>query len=875
MPAGMPLTPGMRLGPYEILAAIGAGGMGEVYRARDTRLDRLVAIKVLPVHLAGDPALRARFEREARAVSSLNHPHICSLYDIGHQDGIDFLVLEHLEGETLDARLARGPLPVAEAIEVAGQIASALDAAHEKGILHRDLKPANVMFTPARQAKVLDFGLARSVSRSDGPGRSDAPTATGDLTRAGGVMGTAPYMSPEQARGGPVDRRTDVWSFGCVLYEMLTGRRAFQGESVSDTLAAVLKEDPRWDVLPAATPAPLRRLLARCLDKDPRRRLRDVGDAQLDLEEAEADRSDAPAAGRPAAPKRWSATVAWCVASAAVLVAIGALVMSRVGGPASRAPMRFSVVTNFSGVEAGPSLSSDGRSVAFVSNRDGQWDIYVGLVTGGSLIRVTNDPNVETLPRWSPDGTHLLFARLNELGLSDVWVVPALGGVARRIVQNGLDPTWSPDGRAIAYASGGTLWMCEASGANPRAVTVPELAIAHYQPAFSHDGRSLAFVRRRDGPYSELAVADVRSGVTKALTSDNALALSPVWSPDDRFIYFTSSRGGTLNIWKTPVASGEPEQITAGRGDDTDIDLSADGRRLVFSTCRANVDLAEVGIDTTPGRRLKWLTSDAARGELAPRYSPDGRRIAYFSNREGAETESIWVMDADGGHASSVVVDSRVNAFPRWTADGQALLFMSRTPGVPQIAPEVRRIPLAGGAAEALPMKAWGPDWGDVSADGRLVYRISPGAGELYDPRTNQRQPVPGMPGGPFWSRDGQSFAFIVRPDPGALSDAGLWIQGPDGARRRIFQGWVVSFAWVGSSEILVLEGKPDLKAVLWRVDADGQRKAALAEIPLMMSQINSNVPGARFDVHPDGRRIAIEEFEYLESDIGMIDNVR
>jgi serine/threonine protein kinase len=217
MPAGMPLTPGMRLGPYEILAAIGAGGMGEVYRARDTRLDRLVAIKVLPVHLASDPALRARFEREARAVSSLNHPHICSLYDIGHQDGIDFLVLEHLEGETLDARLARGSLPVVETIEVAGQIASALDAAHEKGILHRDLKPANVMFTPARQAKILDFGLAKNVSRSDDPGRSDSPTATGDLTHAGGVMGTAPYMSPEQARGGLVDRRTDVWSFGCVL----------------------------------------------------------------------------------------------------------------------------------------------------------------------------------------------------------------------------------------------------------------------------------------------------------------------------------------------------------------------------------------------------------------------------------------------------------------------------------------------------------------------------------------------------------------------------------------------------------------------------------------------------------------------------------
>jgi Tol biopolymer transport system component len=872
----MPLTPGMRLGPYEILAAIGAGGMGEVYRARDTRLDRVVAIKVLPDHLARDPALRARFEREARAVSSLNHPHICSLYDIGQQEGTDYLVLEHLEGETLDARLARGSLPVAEAIELAGQIASALDAAHEKGILHRDLKPANVMLTSDRQAKVLDFGLAKNVSRSGDPGTSDSPTATEVLTGAGGVMGTAPYMSPEQARGGQVDRRTDVWSFGCVLYEMLTGRCAFQRGSVSETLAAILKEEPHWDVLPAATPAALRRLLVRCLDKDPKRRLRDVGDARLELEEAQAGGAGAPATGRPATPRPWSAIVAWCVASVAVLVTIGTLVRAHVGGLVVRAPMRFSVVTNFAGVEAGPSLSPDGRSVAFVSNRDGQWDIYVGLVTGGSLIRITNDPNVETRPRWSPDGANLLFARLNDLGNSDVWVVPALGGVARRIVLNGLHPAWSPDGRTIAYSSGGVLWTCEASGANPRAVTAPELSIAHYQPAFSHDGRSLAFVRRREGPYSELSVADLRTGATKALTSDNALALSPVWSPDDRFIYFTSSRGGTLNIWKTSVVPGVPEQITAGRGDDTDIDLSADGKRLVFSTYRANVNLAELSLDTAPGRRLRWLTSDSARGELSPRYSPDGRRIAYFSNREGAETESIRVMDADGGNASGVGADSRVNAFPRWTADGQELMFMSRAPGIEQTTPEVRRIAMVGGAAEVLPMKTWGPEWGDISADGRLVYRTSPGAGEIYDPRTNQREPVPDMPGGPFWSRDGRSFAFIVRPDPGTLLDAGLWIQGPDGARRRVFQGWVASFAWMSSGELLVLEGKPDLKGVLWRIEVGGQRKTALTEVPLMMSHIiYSNVPGARFDVHPDARRIAIEEFEYLESDIGMIDNVR
>jgi Tol biopolymer transport system component len=585
---------------------------------------------------------------------------------------------------------------------------------------------------------------------------------------------------------------------------------------------------------------------------------------------------EAQNASRPALPKRWPTTIAWSVAGAALLVAGGALLTSHGGSPVSRAAMRFSVVTNFAGVEAGPSLSPDGRSVAFVSNRDGQWDIYVGLVTGGSLIRITNDANVETRPRWSPDGVYILFARLNDLGLSDVWIVPALGGATRRIVLNGVNPTWSPDGRAIAYASGGVIWMCEPSGANPRAVTAQEPALRHEQPAISHDGRSVAFVRRRDGPYSELAIADVGTETTKALTSDNAFALSPVWSPDDRSIYFASSRGGTLNVWKTPVASGAPEQITAGRGDDADIDLSADGKRLVFSTYRANVNLAEWSIETTPGRRLKWLTSDSARGELSPRYSPDGRQIAYFSNREGAETESIWVMDADGGHPSNPVADSRVNAFPRWTPDGQALLFMSRAPGVLQIALDVLRITLAGGAAELLPMKSWGPDWGDVAADGRVIYRTSQDSGEIYDPHTNQTRPVPDLSDGPFWSRDGQSFAFAIHPGHGALQDEGLWVEGPAGARRQVFRGWVVSFAWGGHGELLVLEGKPDLKGTLWRVEVGGQRKAVLAQVPLMMSHIvYQNVPGARFDVHPDGRRIAIEAFEYLESDIGMIDNVR
>lgn len=871
----MPLPSGSRLGPYEIVALLGVGGMGEVYRARDSRLDRTVAIKLLAPHIATAPGFRERFEREARALSAVEHPHICALYDIGVDGGVAFLVMQYIDGETLADRIGRGPIPASEAVAVARQIAAGLEAAHERGILHRDLKPSNIKLTPDGKVKILDFGLAKTLTpavTSDEPTMSRASLPAG--TQTGVILGTAPYMSPEQARGKPVDKGTDVWAFGCVLFEMLAGRPSFDGETLTDVLAAVVGREPEWSALPANMPWRVRDLLRRCLRKDPTRRPRDIRDIRLELEEAEAAEPDRTAADRPASGRRWSTLVSWSVTAVALLVAAGAVVTSRSRAPGNPGAMRFSTVTNFAGVEAQPSLSPDGRSVAFVSKRDGQWDIYIGLVTGGSLIRITNDPNVKTRPRWSPDGTRLLFARLNAMGLNDIWVVPALGGAARRIILNGTDPTWSPDGRSIGYSSGGGIWISDASGANPRAVTRPEPPLGHYQAAFSRDGRSLAFVRRRDmgGPYGELAVASVGTGTVKTLTSDGAFTRSPVWSPDDRFIYFTSSRGGTLNIWKLPAASGEPEQITAGQGDDADIDLSADGTRLVFSSVHMNVNLAEMSLAPASGGKMKWLTTDSARGESAPRYSPDGRRIAYFSNRNAAEKEGIWVMDADGANASKLVEDDRVNIFPRWSADGQDLLFTSRPSGM--LNAELRRVSVAGGAPQALPIEPWGPPWGDVAGDGRLIYRTSESAGELYDPATNRRQPIANLLGDPFWSRDGQSFAFAKRPDAGEPSDAGLWTETPGGAHRQIFPGWVVWFAWAGADVLLVAEGKPDLKGVLWRVDTDGRREVVLSELPLFMRYPEMGVR-FNFDVHPDGRRIVLEALEFFESDIAMIDNVR
>jgi Tol biopolymer transport system component len=863
---------GARLGPYEIEAALGAGGMGEVYRARDTRLGRIVALKVLAARLGAVPGQRERFSREARAISSVEHSNICPLYDVGTEGGIDYIVMQFVEGETLADRIARGPVPLPQALALARQVALGLEAAHEGGIVHRDLKPANIQVARDGQVKLLDFGLARILDDGSAPlDESTAPTAQAP-TAAGRVVGTSYYMSPEQARGERVDRRTDVWAFGCVLYEMLSGRRAFDGHSLPDVMAALVGSEPDWKRLPAATPARVRDVLRLCLRKDASERLRDVGDARLQLESAGSDEPALMAAGGGRASLA-ARLIPWATAAAAV-AALG-FVLARPRGPREGpAPeMRFSAVTNVSGVETQPSFSPDGRSIAYVSNHGGQWDVYVGLVTGGSPVRVTNEPSLELRPRWSPDGSRIAFGRLNEKGLVDLWVTSALGGEARRIVPNARQPAWSPDGRQIAYSSGGILWVCEASGANPRAVTSAELPLGHYQPAFSRDGRSLVFVRRRDGPYGELAVADVATGSVRELTHDGALALSPVWSPDGRFVYFSSSRGGTLNVWKIAVDTGEPRRITAGVGDDAEIDLSADGKRLVFSSYHANVNLAEVRIQGKTKAALQWLTTDSARGEHAPSYSPDGREIAYMSSHSGSEHESIWVMNADGSQPVRIVEDDRISVLPRWTPDSRDLVYVSRAPGMAAWKAELRRLRVTGGAPEVLPISPWVAAWGDVASDGRLLVRTSASAAELIDTRSSQRVTVPDVPTEPALSPDGKSVSYIVRPEEGD-ERAGLWAGPLEGQRLRVLPGWVAWSAWARSGELLALAARPDLTSDLWRVSRDGRKSLVLQGVPLLFRHQIELISITRFDVHPDGSRIAMEALESLEADISMIENV-
>ena len=496
----MSLQPGTRLGHYDVTALLGEGGMGQVWQATDTQLGRQVALKILPDAFAADPDRLARFQREAQILASLNHPNIAAIHGIEEDEveGRRALVLELVEGPTLADRIAKGPIPLDEALPIARQIAEALEAAHEAGVIHRDLKPANIKVREDGTVKVLDFGLAKAFGQGAGSAPSESPTVTAAAaTRAGVILGTAAYMSPEQARGKPVDKRTDIWAFGCVLYEALAGRLAFGGVTLTDTLAAIIQREPAWDALPPLTPIRVRNLLRRCLHKRATQRLRDVGDARIELEEAgHRDVADVspPVPGADRALRRWRSIA---VAAVATLLVVVVVALSRVAGPYP-APASTAIVTqltNYGQHEAAGALSPDGRSVAFVSDHAGAPDVWLRQVSGGELARLTDDAEVESNLMFAPDGETIYFERAGA-----IWRMGRLPGQVRRVVLGGRRPSPSPDGRRLAYYvrddGGLSLTVGTLEGDATRTLAEDIDAGGPSVPAWSPDGRFLAFTRQ-------------------------------------------------------------------------------------------------------------------------------------------------------------------------------------------------------------------------------------------------------------------------------------------------------------------------------------------------------------------------------------------
>ncbi|MFQ5930211.1 MAG: protein kinase, partial [Acidobacteriota bacterium] len=490
---------GKTISHYRVLEKLGEGGMGEVYRAEDTNLGREVAIKVLPDLFAQDPQRLARFEREAKLLASLNHPNIAAIHSFEHADGLHFLVLELVEGETLAERVAKGPLPVEEALEICRQVAEGAEAAHEKGVIHRDLKPANVKITPEGQVKVLDFGLAKALEgETPAADISHSPTLTEEMTRSGVILGTAAYMSPEQARGKAVDKRADIWAFGCVLYEGLVGRQVFGGETVTDIIGAIVHKEPDWNVLPEKTPWNIRALLRRCLEKDPDLRLRDIWDVRIEIKQALSGAveklPDLAVARQPV----WTLRRTLLLVSGMVLVTAVAGVIGWILKPAPELPLhKFELAVDSleAGIETPLAVSPDGKKVVYVS-AGRLWIRELDQLEPRQLSRSEE----ARLPFWSPDSAFVGYVAAGKL-----WRVPVSGGESTTIsdLQGGLvggaGATWGSNGQ-IVFSRGGTgLLEVSARGGDPQPLLEldPKSEGDFHQPHFLPDGRGVLFVVHR------------------------------------------------------------------------------------------------------------------------------------------------------------------------------------------------------------------------------------------------------------------------------------------------------------------------------------------------------------------------------------------
>jgi eukaryotic-like serine/threonine-protein kinase len=684
----VPLASGRKLGPYEIHAPLGAGGMGEVYRARDERLEREVALKVLPQAVASDPERMARFQREAQVLASLNHPNIASIYGLEESGGVRALVMELVEGPTLAERIKQGALPIDETLQITKQIAEALEAAHEKGIIHRDLKPANVKVTPDGKVKVLDFGLAKAFAPDSGVyDISHSPTLTAEATREGLILGTAAYMSPEQARGKALDKRTDIWAFGCVLFECLTGRQAFGGDTVSDTVASILTRAPDFETLPAATPSRTRELLRRCLEKDVNHRLHDIADARLEIEETITQPSGpvAAIAASTLTTTRWGRLLPWALV---LVLGVGLAVLGwrqfhqlrSETQPVVRLTANLPPKVSF-GDASWPLLAfvPDGTGLVFAGAEEGVRQLYLRQIDQWDAVPIRGTEGASR-PFLSPDGQWVAFTAARKLKK-----VAIGGGPAVELCEAEWGGgSWSPDDEIVYtkdYNSG--LWKIPAAGGSPQMLTSPDRSkgeLGHWWPQILPGRETVLFTafstpRER----SRIVVRSLKTGEQRTLIEGAVFAR---YASSGHLIY---AQGETVlavpfdlrRLEVTGAAVPVLEGVAfEGQNGDSQYTVSDNG---VLAFLRGSSILTAqnlVSIDRS-GRTQSIRENIHAYGGI--RLSPDGRRIA-LGRRESGAPPDVWIQDLERGSLTRLTFGPASNFDPIWTTDGKRILYVSERP---------------------------------------------------------------------------------------------------------------------------------------------------------------------------------------------------
>jgi Tol biopolymer transport system component/predicted Ser/Thr protein kinase len=914
---------GQTIGHYQVIREIGSGGMGEVYLAQDIRLGRHVALKLLPTYLSKDEDRLRRFEQEARTASALDHPNVCVIHEVREtEDDRHYIAMEYVDGVTLRQHMTEARLKLGEVLDVAVQVASGLAAAHEVGVMHRDIKPENIMLRRDGYVKVLDFGLAKLTEQET----TDVAATPGArvTTDTGVVMGTSRYMSPEQVRGLAVDARTDIWSLGVVLYEMVTTRVPFEGATTSDVIVSILeREPPPLAQFSPAAPAELQRIIAKALHKDREGRyqtakelLIDVRNLKQDVElEAKLEHSQQPGSSRRRVlrtsattsaalrqPRWWANRLIWPSAVVILVVAVAVSFYlarapsessTRSSSKSSLPPVKVVSFTSFSGREFDPTFSPDGNQIAFIWDgvKGDNFDIYVKLINAGTPLRLTTHPGVDHSPAWSPDGRYLAFFRHSE-SEQGIFIVPALGGTERKLYSPDWEPStgvagagnrignnaqvvWSPNGKYLAFMDSSapqtsySIWLLSVENLERRRLTwpPPQYSGGDTWPAFSPDSQTLAFARWSSAWLVDIYIVPIGGGEPRRLTFDNRPISRLAWTPDGREIVFSSDRAGDFGLWRISISGGTPERLAVGGDNASQLSISRQGNRLAYVQELYDANIWRIELPNSKvGSNSPTKLIASTMSEEGPQYSPDGKRMVFESGQRG--NSEIWVCDSDGTNPIQLTSYDRLTGTPRWSPDGRHIAFDSRAESHSDIyvtsaeGGSPRRI-TTGTSDDVV------PSW---SRDGQWIYFASNRTGD------NQVWKAPAGGGEAVQVTREGGFAAFESPDGKFIyyakgqSAPGIWRIPVAGGEETLVLNQPAAGYWgywaVVDEGIYFLNSESKQHPVIEFFRFATRR---VRQIAVMEKEAAKWNPG--FAISPDGRWILYTQVDQSDSNIMLVEN--